>query len=239
MEHTVYWAHHKDKHYDPLEQGYVGVTIDLEERGKGHRHSSVNPKFRNFLNKYKDDVLFTPITSFDNKEEAYAYEEELRPVENIGLNIAPGGFGGSGPHSEETKKKIGKAMKGKPSGMLGKKQSPETRKKLSIANKGIKRGPMSDETRRKMSIAKKGKKLPPVSDETKKKLSEAHKGKKRKPFTEEHKRNMSTAKKGKKLGEKNHFYGKKHSDESRKKMSESQKAKNAESKLKLTKLVGV
>ena len=39
-------------------------------------------------------------------------------------------------HSEEHKRKVSEALKGKPSGMLGKKTAIETRKKLSEAQRG-------------------------------------------------------------------------------------------------------
>ena len=71
--------------------------------------------------------------------------------------------------SEETKKKLSEAMKGK-------QKSEETKKKLSEANKG-ENNPnygkhFSEETRKKMSEAQKGKHL---SEETRKKISEAKK----------------------------------------------------------------
>ncbi len=65
-------------------------------------------------------------------------------------------------------------------------------------------GNISVETKKKMSLAKKGiipwnkgKKILPRSEEYKKKMSLAHIGKKRIPFTEEHKRKIGLANKGK------------------------------------------
>ena len=71
--------------------------------------------------------------------------------------------------SEETKKKISDARKGKP-------KSAETRKKMSEAMKGNKHAlgcKRSEETKKKMSEAKKGKL---ISEEHKNKISEANKG---------------------------------------------------------------
>ena len=73
--------------------------------------------------------------------------------------------------SEEHKKKLSEAKKGKYAGeknpMYGKKHSEEVRNKISRAHKGKK---MSAETRKRMSESRKGHL---VSEETRKKLSEA------------------------------------------------------------------
>lgn len=86
--------------------------------------------------------------------------------------------------SEETKRKISEAQKGKH-------HTEETRRKMSEAHKNI-----SEETRRKMSEAQKGRTL---SDETRRKISEAMKGRpswnKDKHHSEETRRKMSEAKK--------------------------------------------
>ena len=87
--------------------------------------------------------------------------------------------------SDDTRKKISEANKGRPSPMKGVTLSEETRRKISEAKKGH---IVTDETRRKMAEAMKGKHH---TDETRQKISEAMKGKKRKPFTEEHRRKMS------------------------------------------------
>lgn len=78
----------------------------------------------------------------------------------------------------------------------GKTISEETKKKMSKSQKLVKRKPMSEETKEKIRNAKKGVKL---SEETKKKMSESH------------------------MGEKNHFYGKTHSNETIIKISETKK----------------
>lgn len=102
-------------------------------------------------------------------------------------------------HSEETKKKLSEAAKGRPSPNKGKHLSEETRKKLSEVHKGKQAGednPMygkhhSLSSIQKMSDAKKGKKL---SEETKKKIGEANKGR---PVSEETKNKLSEVHKGK------------------------------------------
>lgn len=77
-----------------------------------------------------------------------------------GVKLVPWNKGKkTGPHSEETKQKIGNAHRGK---LI----SDETKRKLSIANTGKTR---SDETRKKIREANKGKSKP-CKEETKQKL---------------------------------------------------------------------
>lgn len=79
--------------------------------------------------------------------------------------------------------------------------SEETKRKISEANKGKKLGPRSEEIKRKIAKAMKGKKKSPLSEEQKRKLSEANKGQKAwnkgQPLSEEIKRKISESKKGK------------------------------------------
>ena len=72
----------------------------------------------------------------------------------------------------------------------------------------------SDETRKKISEAKLNK---PLSDKARKKVSDANKSK---ILSAETRRKMSDAQ----TGEKNHFFGKKHSDETKAKVSLAKKA---------------
>ena len=87
-------------------------------------------------------------------------------------------------HSVDTKRKIGLAS-------LGRVLSEESRKKISNAQKGKKDGPMSEETKRKISDSNKGKKR---TEETKLRMSIGHKGQ---IYTEEMKIRASISKKGK------------------------------------------
>ena len=67
--------------------------------------------------------------------------------------------------------------KGKTSHWKGKHRSEETRKKMSEAHKGKKRKPFTEETRKKLSEAMKGKnKGKHLSEEHKHKMAEARKG---------------------------------------------------------------
>lgn len=142
-------------------------------------------------------------------------------------------------HTEETKRKISEAKKGKNNPNYGKHLSEETKRKISEANKGhtawnkgltentdervrrnseANRGKhRSEEFKRKTSKAKKGNHC---SEETKLKISEANKGRipwnKGEPFSEETRRKMSKAKKGHITWMK----GKRHSEEAKAKIRE-------------------
>lgn len=74
---------------------------------------------------------------------------------------------------------------------FGKQHTDEQKKRWSEQRKGKH---LSNETKRKISLANKGKKGKPCSEETKKKLSESNKGKK---LSEKTKTKMSKAQSGK------------------------------------------
>ena len=97
--------------------------------------------------------------------------------------------------TEETRRNMSKAQKGKNNPMYGKKFTEEHRRKLSEAHKGI---PKSEEIKRNMSKAQKGKIGKKHTEESKRKISEASKGRK---HTEITKRKMSEARKGIPLSE--------------------------------------
>ena len=112
------------------------------------------------------------------EEEAFRHEVYMIAVfgrKDLGTGIlhnrTDGGEGASGAiKSDETRKKLSEANKGRT-------YSEETRKKMSEANKNP-----SKETRKKMSEARKGERNPFCgknhSDENRRKISEAQKGKK-------------------------------------------------------------
>ena len=89
--------------------------------------------------------------------------------------------------TEETRRKMGEAQKGKMPWNAGKHLSEETKRKIGEAGKGKKR---SEETRRKMSESRKGKKF---TEETRRKISERLKGI---IFSKEHKEKLSLKHKG-------------------------------------------
>lgn len=132
-----------------------------------------------------------------------------------GVTGIPGSMTGK-KHKDQTKLLISKKLKGRISPMKGHKLTDEHKKKIGDANRGkpmpqhirkkllechlgIK---LSDDIKRKMSEAHKGKPHGPMSEDHKRKLSEAHKGKSRGPMSEETKRKISAARKGQQIGRK-------------------------------------
>lgn len=117
-------------------------------------------------------------------------------------HYANGQFSNAGEHfSEEHKRKLSEANKGKQDGergpmygrpgtMLGKHHSYETRKKISESNKGVLHGPMTEEHKKKLSESHKGKKYGKYSEERVRKVALANTGKKH-PHNEDTKRRIS------------------------------------------------
>jgi hypothetical protein len=168
------------------------------------------------------------------EEEAFKHEIYMIAVfgrKDLGTGIlhnrTDGGDGSSGTVvSEETRRKISEATKGKNNPFYNKSHSEEARRKISEAAKGENNywygKSHSNETKKKISEANKGENHPLYgkshSEETKIKMSEVKKGK---CFSEEHRRKISAATTGK-----NHpLYGKSPSEETRKKQSETMKNK--------------
>lgn len=86
----VYWIREKD-HYDPLTQGYVGITRKtLKERIREHRKNKANSivahKLRNNPN-----LDCSVLHSVDTLEEALKIEASYRPAHGIGWNLQRGG----------------------------------------------------------------------------------------------------------------------------------------------------
>jgi len=126
----------------------------------------------------------------------------------------------SKPRSEETKKKKSLAML-KRKEKLGYINSPETRKKIGLANKGKK---LSKEAKRKIGLANLGDKNPSKRPEVRKKISKANKGIHFSPKTEfkkGHKRSKFSEEKRIKTRRNNGWW--KNTKQTRKRLSERSK----------------
>lgn len=141
-------------HTSPSGKRYVGITSQKPEDrwgvcGSGYLCKNPNGTYRQPAmarailkypnwDEWKHEILLTEVTK------KYAGQEEQRLIEHykcrdrrFGYNISPGGEGV--PLSEETKKKISEANKGRfvgeKSPNYGKPMSDETKKKLSETKK--------------------------------------------------------------------------------------------------------
>lgn len=86
----VYWIRH-NKHSDVLTEGYIGITNNLNNRLRYHKERNTNKKLRNAISKYQDEIIVDVLYEYDTEDEALQKEEELRPKQFIGWNLAPGG----------------------------------------------------------------------------------------------------------------------------------------------------
>jgi hypothetical protein len=180
--------------------GQSGADVDERSRHRGcHRKWAIDLALCKYGTENFDRfVYYVPEELLDDFE-----REMIRKLNSIGIggyNLTTGGC--QNHHlSEETKKKIGKAFRGKS-------LSEEHKRKIGAKSAGRR---LSEETKKKISVARKGKKYPNAhpmlgkkhSEETKRKMSDAHRGERSQWF-----------------GTPGAFFGKRHSEETKKKMRE-------------------
>lgn len=211
------------KHTSPSGKVYVGITNNTKSRwggGKGYKTQFV---FWRAIQKYGwenfiHEILETGLTLDEAKQKEVSLIKELDSTNpNFGYNMTKGGdYVPMCFHTEECIKKSlatkrAKLADGIHQANYGRKASPELRKKLSDAHRGLQVGP---------NHPMYGKHL---TDEQKQHLREINTGKK---HTEEEKRKISESGKGKHGGELHPWYGKHLPEETRKKISESLKNSN-------------
>jgi len=161
-----------------LPKWYIGST-SVEKINKGYRGSIRSKKYKfkwsQELKEHPELFKTVIIKIFETRKEALQSEYEyqvgcdvVKSEDYINQSLAiPNGFFGMKPnkHTEVTKQKMHKP------------KSKEHAANISIGRKGI---VFSEETRKKMSLAKKGMKSTNkgkiASEETRRKLSESHKG---------------------------------------------------------------
>ena len=170
-------------HISPSNKRYIGITCQKPENrwraGKGYKG---NQYFFRAIEKYGWDnfehiILFDSLTEHEAKEfeqHFIQYYDTTNP--QYGYNITLGGEGGNGwCPSEETKKKISDALKGKNNPNYQKTFSEETKQKMSKAKKGI---PLTKEHNENIRKAQSGTNHPMHgkhhSEESKQKMSKNH-----------------------------------------------------------------
>lgn len=149
---------------------YVGQTFNARRRRCEHFSRLRNQDHKNAhlqaaFNKYGSDSFqfyvleYCPIESLTARE---AHWMAVLAVDGL-YNTNPAGGSPLGiKRSEETRKKIAAASKGR---MRGFQHSPESRARMSLWQRGRKRPPFSEEWRRKIAAANLGRKHPPRSQE--------------------------------------------------------------------------
>ena len=170
----------RQKSWNCLSQPYAGPVINNARKKYG-----LDAFDFEILKECKDEEL--------NQWEMY-YIKELNTKAPNGYNLTDGGDGMNGySPSEETRRKIGEANKGKEPWIKGKHLSKETKNKISESKKGIPNIKLSKfyKSEKRWNYGKH------LSEEHKKKLSESHKGKqtwrKGKHLSEETRMKMSNS----------------------------------------------
>lgn len=155
---------------------YIGITSQKPEQRWGNNgvNYKTSPHFYSAIQKYgwdsfEHEILFIELT----KEEACLKEQELIKLydsmnKEFGYNQTSGGE--CCIMSDKSKLKLSQSMIGNKNG-VGHPCSEEKKRKISEAQKGKH---LSEEHKRNLSIAAKKRKSPPCSDEKKRKLSERY-----------------------------------------------------------------
>lgn len=200
---------------------YIGSSVCIRRRWAGHLHDlrqnkHHSPKLQHHYNKYGEgDLEFTVIETCDRCN-LIVQEQFFIDTYNPWFNVLPNAFSCLGmKHSDEAKAKISESNRRRSvseetknkirDAHIGKRLADETKIKMSAIRKGRK---FSDEHKAKISESLSGRR---VSEETREKLKMARKNR---VITEETKRRLSESHKG----ERNYFYGKKHSEKTKEKL---------------------
>jgi len=172
---------------------YVGITTYGFKR-RMDRHLAAADKgehyrFADAIRKYGKDA-WDWFVLFESNDRNLLCQKEIEFIAQYGYyNATLGGDGAFGLHpSAETKAKISATLKGRP-------HSEERRRHIGDAQRGKPKRSMSEATKEKIGNANRGRKLPPISQETREKMRAAMKNR---VFSDEHCAKISAAKLAKK-----------------------------------------
>lgn len=90
MKYSVYWIHHPN-HTNIFKEGYVGVSNNPENRWVRHWKYNGNKHLQRVIKKYGWDKLIKKVILIGEKKYCFNVETKLRPLKQIGWNIAEGG----------------------------------------------------------------------------------------------------------------------------------------------------
>ena len=205
INHKTYIGQHKYYKSLLVEDGYMGSGIILKKAQKKYG-------IENFT---KEIITIAMSRSEANVLEKYYIAKERKENTYGCYNIADGGQGGAWnkgiPCSDESKKKISEALKGRP-------HSEEWKRKINENSTRFSGHHHSEESKKKISESEKGHRpyfCRPRADEEKKKISEKLKGRKLNLSDEER---LARSERAKEMSKKN--IGRKRSEETKKKMRE-------------------
>ena len=189
---------------------YIGFTTQGLPKRQNQHYKSANGqqpryRFQHAMAKYGiENFVFGVPGEFGADEElAKAYECEAIAAYKPEYNLTYGGDGGT--LSEETRRKISAATKGRKGTHTGKKFSEETRRRMSEAARGkphlyargVKRDPEVVQRIRLSQMGHPNYNTKPMSEETRRKISAKNKGRtswaKGQKFSDEHRQNMSAS----------------------------------------------
>ena len=228
---NIYQAYTYFIKWSILDRSYYGVryTQELNKRSPEEDfwdvYKTSSEVVKDFIKENGEPDIKCIDRKFDTPDEAREYERAVLKTNNVisddrWLNQSYGDWGlfvakGEDHHAynktweemygydraQKMKENLKRVTAGENNGMYGKEQSPETKQKISKANKGKKR---TEEYKKMKSQKSKGEGNPMYGKEQ----------------SFETKQKISKANKGKLAGERHHMYGKSHSSETRQKISE-------------------
>lgn len=216
----------------------IGKRIQQHEQEANKGSQSYKSKVIRKVQALGERIVKTKVALFETHEDALLYEQALiffmRPYGHL-INLTDGGEGCTGrEYSEETRRKISIANKGYV-------PSEENRRAVSLANKGK---VFSEETLRKRSATTKGRPGKSHSEESRRKMSVARKGRERTEKQMEQLRDVHRVNKGRILSEEHRRKvgaankgrpsfrkGKTLSEEHRRKISESHRRRSAQKQI--------
>lgn len=175
MGYTVY--KHTNKKNGKV---YIGITGRKPEERWENGHGYYGQPFYNAILKYgwnnfEHDILFTDLTEEEAKEKEIELIAEYKSSNSkYGYNASVGGESANGMvHTEETKERISRSLKGRKSPSKGILWSEERKESITGENSHWYGRKHTEETKEKMRKSYKYR----ITEETKKRMSQGRKGK--------------------------------------------------------------